>query len=211
MSTYNDAEYTRLTNSDFGNATGFTITFDQRNIGPLSTALDYTLQRVQGNASDPRETATRADNNEDPRPRLIPLNWDQRHTLNLTATLSRPNDYAASAILRVGSGQPYTPELESGHGFGLAVNSGRKPSSAVIDLRVEKQMGRIRPGLSSFLRVFNALDTRYQYGSVFPDTGSPYYSRDPVGDAATLGDPTRFYPPRRIELGFGYQWEVQDR
>jgi hypothetical protein len=209
LRTYNDAEYTRLTNADFGNVVGFTVTFDQRNFGPLTTALDYTLQRVQGNASDPRETATRADNNEDPRPRLILLNWDQRHTLNLTATLARPNDYAASMILRVGSGQPYTPELESGHGFGLAVNSGRKPASAIVDLRAEKQIARIRPGLSAFARLFNVFDARYQNGTVFPDTGSPYYSRDPVGDAARLNDPTRFYPPRRVELGFSYQWEWQ--
>lgn len=211
LSTYNDAEYTRLTNADFGNVTGFTVTFDQRNLGPLSTALDYTLQRVQGNASDPRETATRADNNEDPRPRLIPLNWDQRHTLNLTAALSRPRDYAVSAVLRVGSGQPYTPEIEAGHGFGLAVNSGRKPAYAIVDLRAEKKMDRIRPGLSGFLRVFNALDARYQNGAVFPDTGSPYYSRDPVGDANALRDPTRFYPPRLVELGFAYRWESQRR
>jgi hypothetical protein len=49
--------------------------------------------------------------------------------------------------------------------------------------------------------VFNVFDARYFNGFVFPSTGSPYYSRFPIPDQATLNDPTRFYEPRRIELG----------
>ena len=95
ISTYNDAEYARLTNVDFGNVIGFTVALEQRRRGLVSTALDYTWQLAQGNSSDPRETATRAEAGEDPRPRQVPFNWDQRHTLNLTVMLSRPDDFSA--------------------------------------------------------------------------------------------------------------------
>ena len=54
-----------------------------------------------------------------------------------------------------------------------------------------------------FARVFNVFDTRYFNGAVFSSSGSPYYSRFPAADLTTLDDPTRFYPPRRIEIGIG--------
>lgn len=201
ISTYNDAEYARLTNVDFGSVMGFTLSLDQRRIGPLSTTLDYTWQTAQGQSSDPRETATRAATGQDSRPRLMPLNWDQRHTLNLTATLARPDAYTVSAVLRAASGQPYTPVLDVAFGTGLEANSGRKPAAFLVDLRAERYFRA--PGLNAsvFGRVFNALDQRYFNGSVFSSTGSPYYSRFPVTDAVSLRDPLRFYQPRRIEVG----------
>ena len=202
ISTYNDAEYARLTNVDFGDVLGFTVALDHRALGPASVSLDYTWQRALGNASDPRETATRAEAGEDPRPRLVPFNWDQRHTLNLTAALSSPGVYTASAILRVASGQPYTPVIESGFGQGLDTNSGRKPAGVLLDLRGERAVGNwFGSHVHFFGRVLNVLDSRYFNGSVFASTGSPYYSRFSEPDKTTLADPTRFHPPRRIEIG----------
>jgi outer membrane receptor protein involved in Fe transport len=204
LTTYNDAQYARFTNVDFGNVIGFTVALDHRRIGPASLALDYTWQRAIGNSSDPQETATRASAGEDPRPRLTPFNWDQRHTLNLTASLADARGFSAAAVLRAGSGQPYTPLLESGFGFGLETNSGRKPSAVVVDLRTEKSLSVQGLDLRLFGRVFNALDSRYFNGFVFSSTGSPYYSRFPGADAVVLRDPTRFYQPRRVELGLKF-------
>ena len=202
VSTYNDAEYARLTNVDFGEVIGFTLAIDHHQLGPVSLFLDYTWQRALGNSSDPRETATRASAGEDPRPRLIPFDWDQRHTLNMTVALSSSEDYTASAVLRVAGGQPYTPVSESGFGNDLGTNAGRKPAGVLLDLRAERSLGdRFGRTVHLFGRAFNVLDTRYFNGSVFADTGSPYYSRDPVGDAVELANPTRFQAPRRIEIG----------
>ncbi len=202
ISTYTDAEYARLTNVDFGNVIGFTIALDQRRLGILSSALDYTWQRAQGNSSDPRETATRAAAGEDPRPEQIPLGWDQRHTLNATITASQPNRFAISTVIRYGSGQPYTPAIGSGFGASLERNSGQKPAFVLVDLRAEKffRLGGI--DMSLFARGFNLFDAKFAFGGfVFGDTGSPYYSLNPVGDRSTLANPGRLYPPRRIELG----------
>ncbi|MFB3910186.1 MAG: TonB-dependent receptor domain-containing protein [Candidatus Eisenbacteria bacterium] len=201
VSTYNAAEYARLTNIDFGYVVGVTLSLDQQWIGPFSATLDYTWQLAEGNSSDPRETATRASAGEDPRPRQIPLNWDQRHTLNITATLSEPNLYTASAVLRIGSGQPYTPVLEQAYGYGLEANSGRKPAGMTVDLRAERSFTFSNMDVGLFGRVFNLFDTRYWNGPVFGSTGSPYYSRFPEADKVQLADPTRFFAPRRIEIG----------
>jgi outer membrane receptor protein involved in Fe transport len=201
ISTYNDAEYARLTNVDFGNVLGFTVALNQRQRGLLSSRIDYTWQQANGNASDPRETATRASAGEDPRPREVPFSWDQRHTLNISAWLSRPDDFTISGILRLASGQPYTPNIESGFGGGLETNSGRKPPAVQLDLRAEKSLSWAGYRPLVFLRLINAFDARYFNGFVFESTGSPYYSRDAAVDQGTLANPGRFYGPRRIELG----------
>jgi outer membrane receptor protein involved in Fe transport len=201
ISTYNDARYARYTNVDFGDVLGFTVALDQRPIGPISATLDYTFQTAVGNSSDPQETATRAEAGEDPRPRLVPFDWDQRHTLNATVTLAQPGAYNLSTVFRIASGQPYTPNSTSNFGSGQDTNSGRKPAGMVVDLRGEKNLFSGRNGLTLFGRVFNVFDTRYFNGSVFATTGSPYYSRFPGPDARQLADPTRYFGPRRIELG----------
>jgi outer membrane receptor protein involved in Fe transport len=201
ISTYSDAEYARWTNVDFGSVVGFTVALDQRERGMFTTALDYTWQRAQGNSSDPRETATRAEAGEDPRPRVVPFDWDQRHTLNLTITARRPNVFSASAVVRIASGQPFTPNTETGFGTGLQKNAGRKPAGMVVDVRTEKNVRIAGLSCSAFGRIFNLLDTRFFNGSVFETSGSPYYSRLPGYDRDRLADPTRFYQPRRIEIG----------
>ncbi len=201
VSTYAAAEYARLTNVDFGNILGFTLALDQRRFGPVSTMLDYTWQRAMGNSSDPRETATRASAGEDPRPRQIPLNWDQRYGLNATILIEIPNNFAISTIVRYGSGQPYTPAITEGFGGGLEANSGRKSPFTRVDVRAEKYFRFKDLKLSLFARVLNLFDERFVNGFIFTDTGSPDYSLNPVGQRATLADPNRYYPPRRIEVG----------
>jgi hypothetical protein len=171
--------------------------------------MDYTWQQATGNSSDPLETVARAEANEDPRPRLAPFSWDQRHTFNMTASMSKRGNYSLSAVLKMVSGQPYTPLLDSGFGNGLETNSDNKPSAVLLDLRAEKGLGfsGLRPFV--FLRVINVFDSRYFNGSVFNSTGSPYYSRFPTSsDEIALADPTRYYAPRRIEIGFRFETGV---
>ncbi len=201
IDTYNGAQYARLTNIDFGSVLGFTAAFTVRGGGPFGLGLDYTWQTAQGNASDPRETQTRAAAGEDPRPRQVPFNWDQRHTLNVTLSWSRDDAYNVAAIVRAGSGQPYTPAIGTGFGNGLEDNSARKPGFAYLDLRAEKDLRWGRTPFNVFARVFNVFDQRFVNGGVFATTGSPYYSRFAT-DLPTIETPTRYFAPRRIEVGF---------
>jgi outer membrane receptor protein involved in Fe transport len=205
ISTYNDAEYARLTNADFGNVFGFTLELDQRDFGILSTTLNYTWQNAEGNSSDPRETATRAEAGEDPRPRLVPFDWDQTHTLNLVAALLKPNNWSSSLIVKAASGQPYTPLVEAGFTGSLESNSGRKPGGVIVDIRGEKYFNLVGLNMGAYARIFNLFDTQFFNGFVFDSTGSPFYSRFPTADEVALNDPTRFYAPRRIELGLTFK------
>ena len=201
ISTYTAAEYPRFANTDFGSVYGFTLSLFQRNLGYFNTSIDYTLQFAQGNSSDPRETANRAEAGEDPRPRNIAFDWDQTNTLNLSSIYAVPNDFSISAILRFGSGQPYTPEMGTGFGATLETNSGRKDSYLLLDLRAEKYFDLNFLNLSVFLRMFNVLNTTFVNGFVFNSTGSPDYTLNPTANPAALYDPSRYYQPRRIEFG----------
>lgn len=207
VQTYTSAEYARLTNVDFGGVRGFTLAFDQRGVGPLSTSLDYTLQTAVGNASDPRETANRAEAGEDPRPRQVPFAWDQRHTLNGTVIWYNPNSFSITGIVRFATGQPYTPSISTGFGADLEANSGRKPSYVTVDLRAEKffNLGGLR--WTAFARVFNLFDQHFTNGFVYADTGSPFYTLDPVQQRNP--NPGRLNPPRRIEIGISLRGMIQ--
>lgn len=204
ISTYNDAQYTRMTNVDFGNVSGFTVSLTQRRVGLISSSVDYTWQTAQGNSSDPSETARLAEAKQDARPRQVPLNWDQRHTLNASLQISEPGEYSVSAIMKYGSGLPYTPSLGSGFGSQIETNSGRRPSGFTVDLRAEKGFAVGFLSMNAFMRVFNLFNTTYFNGSVFSTTGSPDYSLTSVTDRNALGNPTRYYAPRRIELGVSF-------
>jgi outer membrane receptor protein involved in Fe transport len=204
ISTYNDAQYSRLTNVDFGSVTGFTISLTQRRVGIFSSSIDYTWQTAQGNSSDPAETARLAEAKLDSRPRQVPFNWDQRHTLNASIQLSDPNNYSISAIVKYGSGLPYTPAIGSGFGSQIETNSGRKPMGIIVDMRAEKGFSFVGLELSAFVRVFNLFNATYFNGDVFATTGSPDYTTNYVGDRAQLGNPLRYYPPRRIEIGVAF-------
>ena len=203
IETYNFGLYARNTNVDYGSVSGVTLSIVQRPVGNFGASVDYSLMFANGNSSNPDETANRALGGEDPRPRDIPFNWDQRHTLNVTALYQVPNDFSISTIIRFASGQPYTPELGVGFNTQQEQNSGRKPSYTTVDLRAEKYFDFDFTDFSIFLRVFNLLNQKFVNGAVYPETGSPESSiklqrGEPI-------DPNRFNPPRRIEFGISFR------
>jgi len=109
--------------SIFGNVVGVTLSMDFVEYGPLANRDRLHVQQATGNSKRSARDRDRAEAGEDPRPREIPFNWDQRHTFNSTITYAEPR-YSLSAIIRAASGQPYTPVLDAGYGFGLEANSG---------------------------------------------------------------------------------------
>lgn len=203
IETYNFGQYARNTNVDYGSVSGVTLSIVQRPVGNFGFTIDYSLQFANGNSSDPRETADRALGGEDPRPRDIPFNWDQRHTLNVTALYQIADDFSISSIIKFASGQPYTPALGVGFQTQQEHNSGRKPSYTTVDLRAEKFFDFNFLNFSVFLRVFNLFNQDFANGAVFSDTGNPINSLT-LQQGEPL-DPNRFAPPRRIEFGFSFR------
>ncbi|RPI01952.1 MAG: TonB-dependent receptor, partial [Calditrichaeota bacterium] len=134
VSTYNQYEYGVYTNKDYGNVKGLELKYDVK-YGPLSALLNYTLQYTRGNADNPTQTFTRAGNSQDPISRLIPMSWDQRHTLNLSVNYAK-NNYSASLAGYYDGGTPYTwsPIAESRlYKVNLYPNNAKQPTKLRVD------------------------------------------------------------------------------
>ncbi len=202
--------YARYINRDYGNVQGVTVSVQKRRTGYLSAAIAYTYQLAEGNASDP--DAVFYDNASYP-PResekqVVPLDWDQTHTLNVYVTLSKPDSWGLSLIGKLGSGLPYTPTYQMVRTF--FENSERKPSQYTVDIKAHKDFQLLGITYSLFLKAYNLLD-RGNEDNVYTDTGRASYSLishyvpDPGIFPSDLEDylnrPQYYSEPRRVVLG----------
>jgi outer membrane receptor protein involved in Fe transport len=221
--------YQRYINRDYGNSKGFTLASRVR-AGMFSGSIDYTFQKAKGSASDPNfiqliEVASRlsGESIQFPERQILPLDWDQTHTINVILYLVEPQDWAVSLIGQWGSGLPYSPtSVEQ-----LALpdrefkNSDRKPTRYSLDLKASKEFTLGNLDLVAFLRIYNLLDHLNQE-DVFSTTGkATENARLPVDEAVqseflarggqfTMSEwdnrPHWFSEPRRIQLGFAIRF-----
>jgi hypothetical protein len=206
------ARYSQYVNSDFGFVRGITLTITKQLSNGWSATLDYTLQTAQGDASDPAAIRNELASGIQPEVQLIPLNWDQRHTVNLTFGYVSSDNWGFSLIAKYGSGLPYTP-MQSVNISDLLTNSELKPSSVDMDVRAYKDfmIGSYR--LSIFARVYNLLDALNQL-NVYNDSGTADFTEEKyVQDQQHLPaivntvdqyytDPSYYSEPRKFEVGF---------
>jgi len=162
-------------NRDYGAVMGLTLSFEKRFSDGFGATLDYTYQIAQGNASDPNDDFNKQQatppieiNKE-----LVPLDWDRRHSLNMTLTAGVPDDITGSLIARLGSGLPYTPSFQNQR-TGLE-NSDTRPTFFNADLYVTKSIRWHAYAFSIFLKVYNLFDTPNEI-NVFTDTGRAGYT-----------------------------------
>lgn len=203
------SSYSQRVNSDFGFVLGVVLTATKRLSNNWAATLDYTFQQAKGNASDPDATRNQIAGGQQPEIKLVPLDWDQTHTVNFTFTYSSDDLWGISIIGRYGSGFPYTPS------FGLNVssiltNSALKPSSSSLDLRAWKDfmIGTIR--LNIFTRIVNLFDIRNEV-NVYDDSGTANFTineflrrNDPEivnSQQEFYRNPTFYSEPRRVEIG----------
>ncbi|MBU2505447.1 MAG: TonB-dependent receptor [Bacteroidetes bacterium] len=206
-------KFSKLINRDYGAVKGITLTFEKPFRNGLGATLDYTFQIAKGNASDPNDAFNKAQANPpiESNKQLVPLDWDRRHSLNMTLTLGDPEDYILSGIGRVGSGFPYTPSLQNQR-TGLE-NSDNKPAVFNIDIYFTKYVMLFGTRLSLFAKIYNLLDTQNEQ-DVFGDTGRAGYTLEltrnqqaPRGVNTIKEFYTRpdFYSaPRQIYIGFSF-------
>ncbi len=205
--------YMRYANVDYGHAKGITFSLEKRRTGLFSATLDYTYSIAEGNSSDPLSRfydMQTVPPRESPR-RALPLDWDQRHTLNATLSLTQPGKWGVSLLARIGSGLPFTPEFQ---GMRLdVINSGRKPPRYNFDLHAYRDFriaGKLR--LTLFLKIYNLFD-QLNENYVYNDTGRATYSLIPTyvpdhGDeygrhhlSDYLNRPDWYSQPRRVFVG----------
>ncbi|MCW8848439.1 MAG: TonB-dependent receptor [Melioribacteraceae bacterium] len=210
LNTYEGFKYGRFINKDYGNTKGFIVTLDKRFADYFSAKLDYTYQIAEGNASDP--LAVYNDNQSDPpvesEKHLVPLDWDQTSTINLTGTVGIPGDWTVGLIFQYGSGTPYTEDIRISNGVRFE-NGGRKPTFFNADLKADKffEIGGLN--FHAFLLVYNLFDIRNEY-SVYSTTGransdlnvkfaGEVYGLNTIDEF--LKNPGMYSAPRQIRVG----------
>ncbi|HPN33078.1 MAG TPA: TonB-dependent receptor [bacterium] len=204
-------KYARYVNRDYGQVFGFTVALEQRGSSYLSTTLDYTYQLAEGNSSDPNDVYIKSTTTPPTEitKQLIFLDWDRTHSLNLTSTVHNKDIWNIGLIAKLGSGFPYTPDLE-GY-YPSRENDERRPPTYSFDLNLAYTLkfGRFKTTL--FSNIYNVFDIRNAV-DVYLDTGSPeysidehFYTDDMVRCVNTVRDyyfrPHYFSAPRRIVAG----------
>ena len=209
IETYDTRKYARFINQDYANVMGFIVSLEKRFSRHWGATIDYTYQIAKGNASDPQDVLNRARNNEDPEKKFIPLDWDQRSTLNFSLTTGTTGNWNLGLIGRIGSNTPYTADRFFNPIDITFRNDRNKPGTISFDLRAEKFFNIARTKLSTFLYVYNLFDRLNEY-NVYGSSGragvdyNTKFAGDVVGlhtiDAYVV-NPTFYSNPRQIRLG----------
>ena len=211
LSTYEGVKYARFINRDYGNVRGFVVTLERRFVDFFAAKLDYTYQIAEGNASDPMSAYNNARESLEANKKVVPLNWDQRSTLNLSVTIGDPGDWSAGLILGYGSGLPYTESERISNGVRFE-NGGIKPPTYNLDLRAEKSFDLYGVKVNTFVLVYNLLDIKNEYGvsgtsgranvDIFAGEAGAIYGLNTLQEY--LNNPSSFSSPRQIRLGMQF-------
>ena len=205
------SSYSKFENSDFAFIKGLVLSFDYDNNKGIFGTIDYTLQNAVGTASDPYQAQNAISNNQLPEIQIVPLDWDQIHTLNATLGFSSELYGNYSIIARMGSGLPYTPE-SSEDISSLIYNSSRKPITSSVDFRASKNFVFQKLNFTLFARIKNLFDTLNE-NIVYNDSGQAGYTRykdlakaqntdESINTIDQWFENETFYSnPRRIEIG----------
>lgn len=204
------ASYSKLVNSDFGLTKGIILSMRNRYRKGINYTFDYTFQIAEGTASDPNQAQVALASGNQPEVHLVPLSWDQRHTLNSTVSYVA-DSWGLSFIGNLGSGLPYTPRKTEDVSQ-LRENSEDKPATWNIDMRLHKDFEFFNQQFTYFLRVLNVFDHLNETG-VYDDTGRAGFTTDlerirdlnpemPVNSLDSwFTNETYYSEPRRIETG----------
>lgn len=195
-------EYTTYENLDFATVKGFEIGFDQRRTGNVRFTANYNLAFAEGTGSGDRSGANLAASGQPNLRTLIPLDYDARHTLNVTFDYrfgegSKYNgpmlknwkileNAGANVIFTGRTGTPYTRQnvATPDQLIGVAgrssleggINGSRLPATFRFDLKVDKDWkfgkGNKAKYLNTYVLVQNLLDTK-NIVNVYSFTNSP--------------------------------------
>lgn len=206
--------YSRFINRDYGNVRGVTLAIN--NISTkINLSFDYTYQVAKGNSSDPLSVLFDAIANRESEKKLVPLDWDQTHTINLSLGIATAKNINIGIIGSFGTGLPYTPSRPERKVELADRNSARRPFHHNIDLRSEKKFSYRKLNFRLFLKVENLFDVRNE-NVVWTDTGRAGYTlqKKYLGDLSEpvntidefFSHPEWYSSPRSIKLGLGLRF-----
>jgi outer membrane receptor protein involved in Fe transport len=216
--TYSQIRYGLYDNKDYGNVRGIELKYQFRT-GFFTVNANYSLQYTRGVADTPEAAFNRAGQDQDPVNVLIPLEWDQRHTLNVLAGYTTPQ-FGFSLLAVYSSGRPYSwePITESPlRLINLLPNNENRPSRFTVDLQGHYNLFSFsNVDVKLTILVYNLLD-RLNENSVNSTTGRAYtgiirpideqtYKSDFSEYSDTLENPAMYSAPRSIKLGLGFNF-----
>ncbi len=218
VTTYNQVRYGLYGNKDYGNARGLEVKYNAH-VANFFAEANYTLQYTRGNADNPTFTFNRAGNSQDPIPTLIPMSWDQRHTLNLTVGYDT-DKWGVTVTGWMGSGSAYTWSPIDQNPLNrvyLLPNNSSKPFHNSFDLMARYDVATIYGAkVRLTARVYNLFD-HLNENNVNSNTGRTNQAiirpQDRLGhwsDFSTYEEriysPSNWSAPRLVKLGLGIFW-----
>jgi len=210
-------KYSQYENKDYENVRGITFKLEKRHSNNFSARLDYSYQIAEGTYSNPIDAYNDATARKEPRLALIPMGWDQNHTLN-GSLVYRKGDWIVSMIGRFWTGRPYTPSFRvaevtgSAAQVGLRENSERLPNQKSVDIYINRMFRFGSLEITLFMNVYNLFDTQNET-VVYGDTGTADYTTtiDPLRipyNSLRIGtvedyvnQPSWYSEPREIQFG----------
>ncbi len=224
----------RYINRAYASAQGIEMTIARAFSDNYGGQIAYTYSFANGVASDALFGASAGGLTHLPT-RELPLNWDQRHSLDVSLRIADPGSWGGSITYSLGSGYPWTPSYRSVRRQDPELeNSRRLPATHSLTLTAQKFFNVWGQALTLFFDGRNLLD-QDQVSSINPgiwpgtpqariayvdyltetdDAGNPQYGgaflADMDGDGEDefhpVNDPRVYYPHRIFRIGFGFEF-----
>jgi hypothetical protein len=156
-------KYYQYVNSGYGNVRGFEVMLQNQRYMGFQLNSSYTFMIARGRGGNARQGFLIQFNNQAPRTEDYPLEWDQRHTYQISLDYRTPVElgYAAGGWggniqYNFNSGIPYS---SSSRGITPPINDKRYPSTTSVDLLLSKDIPTINgTNLMLFMEVLNLMD-----------------------------------------------------
>jgi len=219
----------RYINKAYASARGIELSLNKRFSNNFSFDFAYTFAYADGVASS-TEFGSNPEGLEFLPSQELPLDWDQRHSVNVGLYLAEPGQWAGSVDIRYGSGFPWTPvDRYAKRQDPLLENSERLPATLAVNIQFRREINLYGQRLTLELQGFNLLnqDEVLAAGTnVFPGmnnargAGSAYltetgkyggaYLQDQDGDTfeefIPINDPRVFAQHRLFRIGLGWRF-----
>jgi outer membrane receptor protein involved in Fe transport len=219
----------RYINKAYASARGIEVTLNKRFANNFAFDITYTFAYADGVASE-QEFGSNPEGLEYLPNQELPLNWDQRHTLNILLRLEEPGSWSGSFTFTYGSGYPWTPfDRFAKRQDPLLENSERHPGTFSLDVQGERHINFYGQKLTIYVQGFNLINqdmirdespnlfpgmnnARVAYTSYLTETGKygGAYLQDANGDNfdefIPINDPRVFEQHRLFRIGIGWQF-----
>jgi outer membrane receptor protein involved in Fe transport len=219
----------RYINKAYASARGVELSLNKRFSNNFQFDITYTLAYADGVASS-QEFGANPEGLEFLPNQELPLDWDQRHTLNFLLAISEPGTWSTSFSFTYGSGFPWTPfDRYARRQDPLLENSERLPATFSLDIQAELNVNFYGQRLTLYLQGFNLINQDVVQNiqpAIFPgmnnatNAGVAYltetgkyggaYLQDENGDNfdefIPINDPRVFGQHRLFRIGLGWNF-----